>query len=163
MLKGDVTTALNEPYSIVLTETSAKKLFGNADALGKTVHMNDVDYEVTGILKDIPFFSHIQFESVVSLSTVEPKIAKDQSLNKWENVYQKNFIYLLLPENSSVSAIQSRINSICAEESKLNDDAEIHVTLQPLYDIMLGEELQNAMKPALRQSSCGLLVDWRWW
>ncbi len=67
MLKGDPATALREPYSIVLTETSAKKLFGAEDAFGKTIRVDSADYEVTGILKDVPFFSHMQFESLVSV------------------------------------------------------------------------------------------------
>jgi putative ABC transport system permease protein len=75
MLKGNATTALSEPYSIVLTETSAKKLFGAEDAFGKTIHFDSLDYHVTGVLKDVPFFSHFQFESLVSYSTIEPRLA----------------------------------------------------------------------------------------
>lgn len=70
MLKGNARIALTEPYSIVLTETSATKLFGKEDAFGKTIQFKDIDYKVTGILKDIPFFSHLQFESLVSFSTI---------------------------------------------------------------------------------------------
>jgi putative ABC transport system permease protein len=145
VLKGDITTALEKPYSIVLTETSAKKLFGSDDAFGKTIRFDNVEYEVTGIVKDVPFFSHIQFESLVSLSTIEPRIAKDHSLLKWGTVFQKNYVYLLLPENSNVSGIQAQLNAICAEENKLDDEAGIQVTLLPLYDIMLGEQLPNSM------------------
>jgi len=147
MLKGDAATALHEPYSIVLTETSAKKLFGAEDAFGKVVHCNSHDYQVTGILKEIPFFSHIQFESLVSLSTIEPRIEKDAGLLKWGNVWQKNYVYLLLPENLSATHIQAQLDAICTEENKTDDEAEIHLTLLPLYDIMLGEELSNSIGP----------------
>lgn len=149
MLKGNASTALNEPYSIVLTETSAKKLFGTEDALGKTVHFDSLDYEVTGIMKDVPFFSHMQFESLVSFSTIEPQIMKDQSLLEWGNVWQRNYVYLLLPENSSVSDIQSQIDTICVEQNKMDDEAEIHLTLLPLYDIMLGDALQHSLGPVM--------------
>ena len=149
MLKGDAATALHSPYSIVLTETSAKKLFGAEDAFGKTIHFDSLDYHVTGILKDVPFFSHIQFESLVSLSTIEPRIAKDQDLLKWENVYQKNFVYLLLPKSSNGSDIQAQIDAICAEENRKDDEAEIHLTLVPLYDIMMGEDLRNSIVPVM--------------
>jgi ABC-type antimicrobial peptide transport system permease subunit len=149
MLKGDAATALQLPYSIVLTETSAKKLFGAEDAFGKTIHFNNLDYKVTGILKDVPFFSHIQFESLVSFSTIEPRIAKDQNLLKWENVWQRNYVYLLLPENLRASGIQAEIDAICAGENKTDDEAEIHLTLLPLYDIVLGEELNNSIGPVV--------------
>jgi len=145
MLKGDIATALEKPYSIVLTETSAKKLFGSEDAFGKTIRFNKSEYEVTGILKDVPFFSHIQFESLVSLSTIEPTLEKDPSLLKWGTVYQKNYVYVMLPENSDASQIQAQLNAICDDENRSDDEAEIHATLLPLSSIMLGEQLQNSM------------------
>jgi putative ABC transport system permease protein len=149
MLKGDVTTALNEPYSIVLTETTAKKLFGAQDALGRTIHMDSLDYKVTGIMMDVPFFSHLQFESLVSFSTIESRLAKDQSFLRWGNVFQRNYLYLLLPKNSNVTDIQMQIDAICAEENRTDDEAEIHLTLLPLYDIVLSEKLTHSIGPVM--------------
>ncbi len=149
MLKGDATTALYEPHSIVLTETSAKKLFGAEDAFGKTISLNNVNYLVTGILKDVPFFSHVQFESLVSFSTLESQMAKDQYFLKWGRVWERNYVYLLLPKNSSASDIQAQIDAICAEENKTDYEAEIHLALLPLYEIMLGEELSNSVGPVM--------------
>jgi len=149
MLKGDANTALDEPYSIVLTETSAKKLFGAEDALGRTIHFDSLDYQVTGVMKDVPFFSHLQFESLVSFSTIEPRIAQDQSILKWGNVWQRNYVYLLLPKNSDVSDIQARIDAICAVENKIDDEAEIHLRLLPLYNIVLGEALTHSIGPVM--------------
>lgn len=149
MVKGDAARALAEPYSIVLTETSAKKLFGAEDAFGKTIHVDSIDYHVTGILKDVPFFSHLQFESLISFSTIESRIAKDQQLMKWGNVWQRNYVYLLLPENSTVSDVQKQLDAIAAEENKEDDEAEIHLTLLPLYDIMLGDEVHNSIGPVM--------------
>ncbi len=149
MLKGDAATALIEPYSIVLTETSAKKLFGTAGAFGKSIHFNDIDFQVTGILKDVPFFSHLQFESLVSYSTYEPRIAKDQDLMRWGNVYQRNYVYLLLGENASASGVQAQLDAICAAENKTDEEAEVHLTLLPLHDIMLGEALENSIRPVM--------------
>jgi ABC-type antimicrobial peptide transport system permease subunit len=149
MLTGNAGTALNEPYSIVLTETSAKKLFGAEDAFGKTVHFKDLDYKVTGILKDIPFFSHLQFESLVSFSTIEPRIVKEQALLKWGNVYQRNYVYLLLAENANASDIQAQLKAICIEENKTDKDAQIHLTLLPLHNIMTGEDLENSIRPVM--------------
>src|SRR5687768_3779834 len=73
MISGDPKTALREPFSIILTETSAKKLFGDADPLGKTIirpgDKEDQEYVVTGIIKDVPIFSHMKFDMLASLST----------------------------------------------------------------------------------------------
>src|SRR5688572_31547001 len=61
-VEGNPETALKHPYSIVLTESAAKKLFGNGSALGKAIKFDTFDYQVTGVMKDVPFFSHISFE-----------------------------------------------------------------------------------------------------
>lgn len=149
MLKGNARTALHDPNSIVLTETSAKKLFGAEDAFGKTVHINNVDYEVTGILKDVPFFSHLQFESLISLSTFEPQIQKDQALLKWSNVYQRNYVYLALSENTNVADVEMQLNTIAFQENKLDDGAEVNFKLLPLNEIVLGEQLENSIGPVM--------------
>lgn len=149
MMKGNAATALDKPYSIVLTESSAKKLFGSEEAFGKTIHFDSVDYEVTGILKDVPFFSHIKFESLVSFSTIEGRVVKDQALMEWGNVFQRNYVYLLLPENSNADDIQTQIDAICAGENRTDDEAEVHLTLLPLYDIMLGEDLTHSIGPVM--------------
>jgi len=55
LLQGDPRTALNNPHSIILTETSARKLFGTTDVLGVTMRVDSVpDFTVTGVLKDMP-------------------------------------------------------------------------------------------------------------
>ena len=79
MLEGNPDTALKDPYSIVLTETAAKKLFGNESALGKAIKFDTLDYQVTGVMKDVPFFSHINFEALVSLSTAEQLNKNDKT------------------------------------------------------------------------------------
>lgn len=149
MLKGDAATALHEPYSIVLTETSAKKLFGTEDAFGKTIHFDSLDYQVTGILKDVPFFSHFQFESLVSFSTIETRMSNDQNFLKWARVFGRNYVYLLLAENANPSVVQSQIDAICTEENKMDDEARVDLTLLPLYKIMLGEDLSNSIGPVM--------------
>lgn len=149
MLNGDAATALLEPYSIVLTETSAKKLFGAEDAFGKAVRFNDIDYQVTGILKDIPFFSHIQFESLVSLSTITPRLDKNHDLLKWGNVYQRNYVYVLVDDGTPIANLQAQLDAIGIEENRADQEADIHLSLLPLQDIMLGENLENSIRPVM--------------
>ena len=72
LLKGNPSTALKNPFSIVLTETSARKLFGAEEAIGKTVTAySDQEYTVTGIVKDPPKFSHLKFDMLAAYSTRE--------------------------------------------------------------------------------------------
>jgi len=69
LIKGDPATALKDVNSIVLTESTARKYFGNEDPMGKIVKMNlDRELKVTGIAKDVPPNSHLNFDMVIPLS-----------------------------------------------------------------------------------------------
>ena len=69
LLKGDPKTVLNEPNSIVMTASSAKKYFGNEDPVGKVVEFNkELHLTVTGIAADAPVNSHLDFDMVVPLA-----------------------------------------------------------------------------------------------
>jgi ABC-type antimicrobial peptide transport system permease subunit len=76
-------------------------------------------------------------------------MAKDQDFLKWEYVWGRDYTYLLLGENSNASDIQAQIDAFCAEQNKKEDKAEIRLTLLPLYDIVLGEELSNSIGPVM--------------
>jgi putative ABC transport system permease protein len=144
MLEGNPDTALKNPYSIVLTETAAKKLFGNEDALGKAIHFGTLDYQVTGVMKDVPFFSHIHFEALVSLSTAEQINTNDRNFEKWTNM-SSNYVYLLLPENADRASVQSQLNAIAREENIAeNQNTKIQLELFPLNELVVGEELHRS-------------------
>ena len=103
LLQGDPATALKEPYSIVLTETTARKLFGEENALGKSIRLDTSDYLVTGVMKDAPKLSHLRFESLGSFSTValmNPET--DGEFMDWTSVYM-NYVYVLVPEDGEHS------------------------------------------------------------
>ena len=146
MLEGNPETALKYPFSIVLTESSAKKLFGNESALGKAIKFDTVNYQVTGIMKDVPFFSHINFEALVSLSTAEQLFKSDKNFEKWTSMWS-NYVYLLLPENANITSIQSQLNAIAKNENLVDKNARIQLELLPLDKIVVGEDLSRSMGP----------------
>ncbi len=146
MLKGDVTTALKEPNSIVLTEASALKLFGTEDAFGKPLRIDTIDYQVTGIVKDIPFFSHLRFESLISLSTYEAR--REPDLNKFDNMWS-NMVYVLVANNADMKLLQSNLDAIAAEGNKENDNFKLALTLQPMSEFVLGVDLSNNYGPTM--------------
>jgi putative ABC transport system permease protein len=147
MLEGNPETALRDPYSVVLTETAAKKLFGNQPALGKAVKFDSLDYQVTGIMKDVPFFSHIHFEALVSLSTARQLHKEDKDFEKWTSMWS-NSVYLLLPENTNVASVQSQLDAIAREENLAEENTRIQLELLPLYNIVVGEDLGRSMGPS---------------
>jgi putative ABC transport system permease protein len=142
MLEGNPETALKDPYSVVLTETAAKKLFGNKSALGEAIRFDTTDYQVTGVMKDVPFFSHINFEALVSFSTAEQAGKNDKSFGAWTNMYA-NSVYLLLPENADISSVRSQLDAIANQENLSEEKTRIRLELLPLYNIVVGESLRS--------------------
>jgi len=90
LVKGNASTVLNNPYSIVLTQSTAKALFGKEDPLNKVVRFdNKNDLKVTGVLKDIASNSTLQFSYLVPFSYLEStddftKIARTKGFG-WTN------------------------------------------------------------------------------
>lgn len=149
LLEGDPRTALQEPYSLVLTEKSAKKLFGETDALGKTVKFDSLNYTVTGVMKDIPKLSHLNFEALASFATVElEKPNEDGDFLGWGNFFG-NYTYAILPKNQDVQTIQSRLDQLSEAENKDIKNQKITLILQPLDEISIGKTLVNEIGPHL--------------
>jgi len=70
MINGSPVTALKEPNSVVLTESTAKKYFNSTDVVGRTLTFNDNSaYKVTGVIKDIPVQSHFNFDFFISMAS----------------------------------------------------------------------------------------------
>ena len=100
VLKGNSQKALNDPFSIMLTEETAKKYFGNEDPMNKTLRFNSqFDFKVTGIYKAFPENAHMHPGMLMSFSTLKDSaVYGDQQLRtNWGN--NSFFTYLLLPEN----------------------------------------------------------------
>lgn len=157
MLYGDPATALKEPYSLVLTEQSAKKIFGVTDVLGRSVKMDRLNYVVTGVMKDIPKMSHLRFESLASFSTVElQKPDTDGGFMSWGSMYM-NYVYVVLQKGSDPSVLQTGLDKISAAENKGLPDSKIFLSLQPLADISIGKTLVNQIGPVMNSAAIWIL------
>lgn len=142
LLRGNPATALKDPYKIVLTETAAKKLFGNIDILGKTVHKGEESYEVSGIMRDVPKSSHFKFDVLASLATVEAQQKDNAEYLKWYNVWE-SWTYLLIPESTDLKSLQASLDKLSEQERKATKDHIISLRLQAMDDIVTGENLSN--------------------
>ena len=133
LIKGDPATALKDVNSIVLTETTARKYFGNEDPMGKMVKMNlDRELKVTGIAKDVPANSHLAFDMIIPLSYY----ASMPFFKVWIN--NNNFTYVLLDEHANKEAIEKRfpafMDKYMGEELK-KTGYMFRLSLTPLKDI----------------------------
>jgi ABC-type antimicrobial peptide transport system permease subunit len=116
MLKGDPLTALNSVYSIVLTEKFAKKLFGDEDAMGKIVKLDNKDnFTVTGILKDLPTNTRFSFEYLLPWSYLRQQGGDDEY---WGNNSTRT--YVLLKPHATKASIDPKIKKL--REKYDNDD-----------------------------------------
>ena len=109
LVKGNPRTALIKPASLVVTETYAKKYFGDEDPIGKQITVEDDNrffYVVTGVVADVPANSHIQFDMLISLSTSE--LWNDDRWIASSSVHT----YLLLRPDADAKALEKKMQDI---------------------------------------------------
>ena len=105
LLKGDPLTALNDMHSIVLTQKLAKRIFGNEDAMGKIIKIDDKEnFTVTGIAKDLPVASRFDFEYLLSWSYLRHTGDDD---NNWGNNSTRT--YVSLKPNATLASIAPKM------------------------------------------------------
>ncbi|MCF8235457.1 MAG: ABC transporter permease [Bacteroidales bacterium] len=144
-VKGDPETALQEANSVVITETAARKYFGDEEPMGKVLRYDDrVNLKVTGLIRDVPLQSHFQFSLVASMSTVR-QITRGQLPRTW--VWNPCWTYVLLKEGVVPEEIEKDLPNYV---NKFFYDAEkenISLYLQPLEDIHLKSKLDYEIEP----------------
>lgn len=108
LLKGDPNTALSAPFSIVLTQTAAKKYFGSEDPMGKTLVLGDegLPNTITGIMQDLPENTEISAPMVISMSSLTAKL--NPNLDKQWGNYGAD-AYLLLKPGISVAGLEKKL------------------------------------------------------
>ncbi|GAA4105381.1 ABC transporter permease [Mucilaginibacter panaciglaebae] len=139
LLSGDRKSALEKPNSVLLTESTARKIFGTTNIVGKTIpHYGDnkgdtINFVITGILKDAPKNSQMQFDAVYSLSTNY----KPTDLQAWGS----NWIdtYLELAPGTNVKALESKLPAYLVKYSGNQDMNKYYALfLLPLKEIHAG-------------------------
>ena len=150
LTEGDIGSALNEPYSIILTHSTAKKYFGETDPIGQTllIYMNDstgkgAHYKVTGLMPDPPKNAHFTFNMLASFKTVEVANPDILTVDGWGDA--SYYTYLLLKKGVDQKAFSNKISQFYAKY--IGDRFEIwrsiyFYKLQPLSDIHLRSNLQ---------------------
>ncbi|NIM12557.1 MAG: FtsX-like permease family protein [Candidatus Aminicenantes bacterium] len=146
-IKGNPKTALNNPNSIVLTETTARKYFGEEDPMGKTIILeNKWSFIVTGILKDVPKNSHLKFGLIAPF-------AYNTTIQRYgKEIYQEwgkaNFVtYFLLAKgvSASVSTLEEKVNNIYKDTAGYAAYKK-HYFVQSLKDIHLSSHLKAELE-----------------
>lgn len=157
LIQGNPTEVLKQPNTVVLTESTAKKYFGNVNPIGKIIDIpqNDNDLQVTGICKDVPINSHINFDLVISASTLNAFI-----LNPNHTGFD-SYTYLLLKEGTDAQKLAAKFPDLVTkyasgeilrnfgvtyDDYKKSGNGYIY-SLQPIKDIYLKSNLEAELKP----------------
>ncbi|MBN2481093.1 MAG: ABC transporter permease [Bacteroidales bacterium] len=110
-IAGDPEKALNRPYTMVMTESLARKYFGDENAVGKTLSTLEGNlFEVTGVIEDLPGNVHLRFDGLVSAATIIEQVGvdrfNDRSAESFWNV--GIFSYIMLKENADIEGIHDK-------------------------------------------------------
>jgi putative ABC transport system permease protein len=119
-IHGNLLSALSEPFSMVLTKSTADKLFKDLDPLGRLLATPEGDFTVTAVVAD-PKQTHLYFEVLTSFSTYEQLAEGVYLPNDW-NHYRNNYVYTLLKKGASQNQLDQALiqASVSAEESNPN-------------------------------------------
>lgn len=139
LIKGNPHTVLKNPFSIVLSESAAKKYFGKEDPMGKILLFSgdNIPATVTGIMRNIPENSQIKTDFLVSMSTFTQNINKGID-DQWGNFGAISFL-LLKPGTNAVALEKKFPDFLNNWIGKDMDQAQMHYTffLEPLKDVYL--------------------------
>ncbi|MFT3823418.1 MAG: ABC transporter permease [Chitinophagaceae bacterium] len=151
-LEGNAATALELPYSVVITESLKKKFFGDAvSVLGKTLMVYDtIPYSITGVVKD-ETHAHIQFGMLGSFDTycaINKEDCEEEFTKGWFDLNVYN--YIKLRDNVSPAAVEAKIKDLVSVDGKdavAASGFDAKLQLRPLKDIYLRSGLPTGSTP----------------
>ncbi|HCL06428.1 MAG TPA: hypothetical protein DHW64_10900 [Chitinophagaceae bacterium] len=135
---GSLTDFAQNPYGLVLTDSKAKKYFGNEDAIGKVLKMDSLYYTVNAVVADNPSNSSFRFDILSNLAGIMKNEARRKNDESWGNFNYLSFIRL--NEHSNQEKVENKITGILR---KNKEDSTIKSTLVGLKDMHFETGLQN--------------------
>ncbi|MCD4834410.1 MAG: ABC transporter permease [Bacteroidales bacterium] len=145
-IEGNPETALDNPGTIVVTESTAKRYFGDESAIGKVLRVEEgFNFEITGVIKDLPTQSHLKIDILGSLNTFRQFNRNGQFPQTW--IWNPCWTYVLLHEGTDPELLNERFPEFY--ENHYNDlrDADVTLYLQSLTDIHLKSHHVYEMRP----------------
>ncbi len=160
LLEGKKDKALKDKFGVVITEETAKKYFGEENPMGKSIRMqmgdNYEEYQVTGLLEDLPANSSIRFEMLINDQNLDFTIAKE-SQDSWFNVFGDTYVKLNDAQSkaSIESGVEAMMKKVLGENYK---EGEYSFTLQPIAEIHLTDNPDSGMAESTRPTLLWILA-----
>jgi len=142
-MEGNSETALADPNSIVLTESTGRKYFGQESPMGKTLTMeNGADVRVTGVIRDLPPNTHIDIEVMVSASTGRQVFGETFMDGRGWTGFGGTMAYVVIPDVESANAIRTDFlnfidRNLPDAQRGFAESLDLALDLEPLADIQL--------------------------
>jgi len=143
LIAGDARSALRNPYSLVLSRSSAERMFGERNPLGTLVKLDGKGpYQITGIVADPPANSSIQFSSLISFST----LYEDKNLYLDWNGGNQYIAYLQLASNADIALVEKQCSTLLwryLNQQLSSIGVEVVPSLEPLKNVHLFHEYDS--------------------
>ena len=143
LLAGNKKTALNQPNTVVLSQSAAEKYFGNwKTAMGKIIKRdNKYIYKVTGILKNVPTNTDFPLQVVISYSSLK-ETDVSQNLNDWGSTLGSATTFVVLPPGLPPSKFNDDLDSF-VNKHKPDEYAKDELIPQPFSEIHFDSRFGN--------------------
>lgn len=134
LITGDPSTALDNPFSLVLSEETAERYFGSENPIGKGLTIRDQIFEVTGIMENVPNNSQFQFDILVSMNCARQLFSRIV-LENWGEGYVETFA--VVPENKEPADYEERLQAFVDVKLNAWSQASPKLLMQALPQIYL--------------------------
>ena len=157
LVAGNPKTALRKPNTVVISETMARKYFGDANSIGKTLTPKNSDavLEVTGVMANFPDNSHMHFDFLLSMAGLT-----EARVNSW--MQSEFFTYLVLPSGYDYRRLEAKLPQVVEKYmgpeiqqafgmsfTKFREAGnDLGLQLQPLTDIHLHSDFASDLSPS---------------
>lgn len=150
ILLGNYRTALSGPGQVLLSETVAKKFFGETDPMNKLIRLNNSkDLKVTGVMEDAPANTNFPFEILISYATIK----NDKESQGWRSIYSDDQCYVMLKEGANPDEINNQFPDLIKKYQGEESALEIKRWLQPLSDISYDSRFSNYRYTTISKST----------
>ena len=155
-LAGDPITVFDNPYTVVISASIAKKYFGHTDVLGKVFNYDgQYDLQITGVVGDVPENTNVPFDILINFHLGEKdKLGNDN----WGSISSSVKCFVMLPEDMKPEELDERFQAFLLKHAGEKRAKEVSLDLQPLLDIHYDTELSNYTPATSKQSIWVLIV-----
>jgi len=137
-IEGNPESFFAHPYSLIITETKAKKLFGKTEVVGSLVQIDSAEYMVQGVIKDNPINSSFQFDLLLPMAVKLNTTAELDEANYWGNLGFKTFVKLR--SGTDTAKTSTKINTLF--KSSKHHQYSLKASLLPLTSIHFDNDFQ---------------------